>query len=54
MKDSKRRLPFLTFYYFLLELCRQAVEPFRDSEYANSVDTIYVYFNRFGAFASFC
>jgi len=37
-EGQQKRLPFLTFYCFLLELRRQAVEPFRDSEYANSVD----------------
>jgi len=36
--DIKRRSPYLTLYYFLLELRRQAVEPFRDSEYENAVD----------------
>jgi len=43
VKNIKRRLPFLTFYYFVQELRRQAVELFRDSDYENSVDVQYVY-----------
>jgi hypothetical protein len=38
VKDIKRRLPFLTFYYILLDLRRQVAEPFRDPEYEDSVD----------------